>query len=82
MNDAFSILGEEKMRLAAKLSKELKGKTTAQSLDIILKYMPQITAGRRLSEKERKIVLSAIRESMNDTEKLRFDEIMSVLGMA
>ncbi len=81
VRDAYSILGEERMRLAEELSAELRGKTTSESLDIILKYMPRITAGKRLSEEERRVVLSTIRESMNDTEKMKLDEILSVLGM-
>ncbi|MBQ2752867.1 MAG: hypothetical protein IJF29_01975 [Firmicutes bacterium] len=81
MRDAYDILGEEKMRLADKMASEMKGKTTTESLDVILKYMPAITSGRRFTDEERKVVIGKIRENMNDTEKMKLDEILSVLGM-
>lgn len=81
MRDAYDILGEEKMRLADKMASEMRGKTTTESLDVILKYMPAITSGRRFTDEERKVVISKIRENMNDTEKMKLDEILSVLGM-
>ena len=62
MRDAYDILGEEKMRLADKMASEMKGKTTTESLDVILKYMPAITSGRRFTDEERKVVISKIRE--------------------
>ncbi len=69
------------MRLAAELSQELRGKNTSESLNIILKYMPLITAGKKFTAEERKVVLNAIRENMNDTERMRLNEILSVLGV-
>ncbi|MBE6008371.1 MAG: hypothetical protein E7235_04135 [Lachnospiraceae bacterium] len=81
MKDAYGILGEERMKLADKLAKEMRGKTTSESLDVILKYMPAITAGRKFTDEERKIVIDKIRENMNDTEKMKLDEILSILGM-
>ena len=81
MKDAYDILGEEKIKLADKMAAQMRGKTTAESLDIILKYMPAITAGRKFTDSERKIVIDKIRENMNDTEKMKLDEILSVIGM-
>ena len=81
MKDAYDILGEEKMKLADKMTAEMRGKTTSESLDIILKYMPAITSGRKFSKEEKKVVIDKIRENMNDTEKMKLDEILYVLGM-
>ena len=81
MKDAYDILGEEKMKLADKMAAEMRGKTTSESLDVILKYMPAITSGRKFTDDERKTVINKIRENMNDTEKMKLDEILSVLGM-
>ncbi len=81
MRDAYDILGEEKMKLADKMAAEMKGKTTAESLDIILKYMPAITSGRKFTNEEKKVVINKIRENMNDSEKMKLDEILSVLGV-
>lgn len=81
MKDAFDVLGEEKIALAMEISNKLKGKTTSESLDIIISYMPFITGGKKLTETERRLVLSAIRNGMNETERLRLDEILSVLEM-
>ena len=81
MKDAYDILGEEKMKLADKMAAEMRGKTTSESLDVILKYMPAITSGRKFTDDEKKTVINKIRENMNDTEKMKLDEILSVLGM-
>ena len=81
MKDAYDILGEEKMMLADKMAAEMRGKTTSESLDVILKYMPAITSGRKFTDDEKKTVINKIRENMNDTEKMKLDEILSVLGM-
>ena len=81
LKDAYSILGEEKMELAHELALKMKGKTTSQSLDVILEYMPKITEGKRFSDEERRVVINSIREGMTDTEKMRLDEILAVIGM-
>jgi len=81
LKDAYEILGEERMKLAEELAYEMKGKTTSESLDMILKYMPRIMSGKKLTNQEMRIVINTIRESMNDTEKMKLDEILSVLGM-
>ena len=81
IKDAYDILGEEKMKLADKMAAEMRGKTTSESLDVILKYMPAITSGRKFTDDEKKTVINKIRENMNDTEKMKLDEILSVLGM-
>ena len=77
----YDVLGEESMALIRRMSAALRGKTTVESLDIILKFMPEITAGRKFNDDERRLVIAALKEGMNDTERMRLDEIMAVMGI-
>ena len=78
---AYGILGEEKLNLARQMGAEMRGKTTAESLDIILKFMPRITAGKPFTAEEKAEVINALKEDMNDTEKMKLKEILAVIGM-
>lgn len=75
----FACLGKEKIAFLKELAQKSKGKSPMELMAMFEQYQNKFSQGKPLQEEEKKAILIAIRESLDDSEKKRFDYVVNML---
>lgn len=80
-SDVFKSLGEDKILLLREIAERIKGKSAMDAMAVIGAYQSKLSAGKPLSDEERKAILAVIRQSMTKEEQQKLDYVLTAIGM-
>ncbi len=82
LNDkAFDCLDHNTKKAFVSLSENMKNKTYDEKLAMIIAFLQSLPKGITFTSDEKKAMLDAVMENMNENEKRQIKMLLSVLGI-
>ena len=78
---AFQNLEPARIAALRDLMGKLEGRSTTDSLALIIDFMKHIPKGRELNREEQNAMMEAVMESLPEADKNRFKAMLKILGM-
>lgn len=75
----MACLGEEKIAFLRDISKKSRGKSPIEMMGLFEEYRNKFTQGRAINPQEKKAILIALRESLEESEQKKFDYVIQML---
>lgn len=80
-NDAFKNIDAERVQMLKKISEEIKGKNAQQVLSVLSSYKSFFSGANKITDSEKKLMISVILEQLSDEEKEKFNKIMKMMNL-
>ena len=77
--EAFSTIDTERLQLFKQFARDIDGKNTPDIVNMFMKLNKTVSKKKPLSPEEGKAITGAIRESLPDVDKQKFDNIIKLL---
>ena len=75
----FQKLGKQKIAVLQELAEKAKGKQPMELLELLQVYGEKLTSGNAIAPAERTALLTAMEESLENEEKVQFQNAVKVL---
>ncbi len=76
---AFTALGSERSDLFRRFAEDIDGKNPAEIAVRYVKLNTQLPKGQRLTKEEREAVSNAIKESLSDEDRRKFNMVLKLI---
>jgi len=80
-NQAFRTLEPTRVEALKGVMHRLEGKTTTESLPIVMDFMKKLPAGHELSREELNAMAEAILSGLPESDRNRFKTMLKMMGM-
>jgi hypothetical protein len=75
----MACLGEEKIAFLKEMTQKSKGKSPIEMMSLFEEYRTQFSQGGGITPQEKKAILMALRESLDESERKKFDYVVQML---
>ena len=80
-DSAFKNIDKTQIELVKKMCEELQGKNQTEQMMIFMKYSKSISAGKKISKEEQRLMIKVMLNGLPEQEQAAFKNMLTMVGM-